>query len=944
MLSIPTQYVGQSIYTRLEVRSGVEYFSHFLQAMQEFPNWYTHEKGGFGFMDKDEEREARLELVYEEDGAEVLTAFIELVANTTSFLAYKSIIQTGSKAGESLWAHIINLVMIAEKLRPLFELKGELEDKEMQCILLALVIHDLNKLDGYGKLSNGKSIRYAQVTLIENIAEVLADFKLDHSDPHAQSTVDLFFPEWRDYLQDIKYLADGHQEQASVESQHNQKVIDQCKLDSDRLEGPLRYLMKAIDVSDNSHAGDYTTWHEGHIRYKLMNRLNEALHQGSMPRRYRFVGYRLAEFRGLQTNIIHKKMISFLLTMYGEEACIDLLYHANGTDFLLDRRIPFTWTPQMQKDLAKEIGLKFAELQAKELAQFIKARPSGIAVDSAATESGAALSRIFQTIVGVVARKQYRPEWREQRHVAIRADLEKFLAQEQDQSNDALHQQVRALLTETSLLPADEQLKGGEFVIAYRNFLKDHRDSACRILKQDAWQRVARLFQLPEEKDGLYALIDPYRRGYVMARDLPTIPLQEMMLTALDDLEQLEKELQTRTPTALKKTLSPQEVSEPSESEEKSFDETLDVAAIEDYLARNLQVWDDSASMPVVGPVAFHETLQRYVQDANPERQCCYCGSALKADEWMAAQVPSSIGVQSFSNRLEGGSSHEPKRNVCAICRNQFILEKLAWSAHKDKHGKDEVTYYLHLFSYSFLTKPLLDAWWQSIQRFRDGDYKALFLNTKEYFLHWTDAYAAFQSPVYVTNRGIDGVGIPTFSEAMSNTPVLPLNIPGGNAGCRFLLALEKTVILANWFDCRIILSGLPTPLVNLEQERRQTGDVSEPIALLVENVPHVMNWLLPSNTLTRSEVASLCESLSVFHQIAALIAPPEEVAELVISRLVTAAAHDPLALYYEVDRQIERMVAKQKSSNPEQRALHLSARIAPLIEKVLKQNKGIHV
>ena len=36
------------------------------------------------------------------------------------------------------------------------------------------------------------------------------------------------------------------------------------------------------------------------------------------------------------------------------------------------------------------------------------------------------------------------------------------------------------------------------------------------------------------------------------------------------------------------------------------------------------------------------------------------------------------IGVQSFSNRLEGGSSREPKRNVCDVCRAQFILEKLA--------------------------------------------------------------------------------------------------------------------------------------------------------------------------------------------------------------------------------------------------------------------------
>lgn len=883
-------------------------------------------------MDKDEER---LEFIYEEDGSEVLTDFLTFVANTKQFLAYKSIIHTGGKTGESLWAHIINLVMIAEKLRPLFQLN----ENEMQCLLLAIVIHDLNKLDGYGKLPNGKSIRYAEVTRIENITEVLSEFKADYSDPHAQSAVNLFLAEWKEYLCDIKYLADAHQEKASLESQHNQKLIDQCKLNHDRLKGPLAFLMKAVDVSDNSHAGDYATRHEGHIRDKLMMRLNEALHQGSIPRRYRFVGYRLAEFRGLQTNIMHKKMVELLRTTYGEETCIDLLYHADGTDLLLDRRLPFTWTPEMQKRLAKEIGLTFAELQADQLAQFIKARPSGITVDSAATESGASLSKIFQTITGVVERKRYSQEWREQRHVAVRTDLEKFLAQEQ--SDGALYRRVQALLTETALLPVDEeQLKRGEFVIAYRNFLKDHRDAACRTLKKDVWLHVARLFQLPEENDALYALIDPYRRGYVMARDLPATPLQEMMLAALNDLEQLDLELQARTPAA-KKNTPPQE--DLPELEEQSFDETLDIAAIEDYLARHLQVWDDAAKMPV-WPVAFHETLDRYVQDAHPERQCCYCGSALAADEWMAAQVPPSIGVQSFSNRLDGGSSREPKRNVCAICRNQFILEKLAWSTHKDKHGKEEVTFYLHLFSYSFLTKPLLDAWWQSITRLRDGDYKALFLDTKRYFAQWTDTYAGFQSSVFVTNHGIDGVGIPTFSEAVSNTPVLPLNIPGDNYGSQFLLALEKTVILANWFDCRVLLSRLPTPLVNLEQERRQTGEISEPIALLVENVPQVMNWLLPRNDLTRAEVGHLCEKLSLLHRIAALIAPLEEVIETTIYRLVTAAARDPLALYYEVDRQIERTMTKQKNFNPEQRALTLSAEVAPLVEKLLQQNEGVHV
>ncbi len=83
----------------------------------------------------------------------------------------------------------------------------------------------------------------------------------------------------------------------------------------------------------------------------------------------------------------------------------------------------------------------------------------------------------------------------------------------------------------------------------------------------------------------------------------------------------------------------------------------------------------------------------------------------------MSIQVPPNIGVQSFSNRLEAGSLRDPKRNVCDICRTQFILEKLAWRSHRDKQGSEQVTFYLHLFPYSYYTQPMLQAWWQSIEK-----------------------------------------------------------------------------------------------------------------------------------------------------------------------------------------------------------------------------------
>jgi CRISPR-associated protein Csc3 len=628
---------------------------------------------------------------------------VKKIANK-ALLIYKSVIHYGGKAGESLWSHTMNLVMTAEKLHPLFNFT----DEEMCCLLLALIIHDLNKLDKYGKGPDGKEKKYANAATRENVEAALNDL-------NGKSDIDSFFPAWRAYVEDIKYLADAHEVKSLQSSQYDQHQIDRCRLEGDRLEGPLKHLMRVADVSDNSHSSNYADQGEHNVRRKLQEHLNAALNSVSYPRRYRFIGYRLAELRGLLTNIIHNTIITFLREMYGKETCIDLLYHAEGTDFLLDRQVPFAWSPEMYQQLATKIGQKLAELQSEQLSQFIQAKPWGIAVDDAALQSGALPSAIFSTIIGIVTRKRYPADKREQYTALIRADLQDFLEQNQEQDQVALRQMVQTLLQEPELVPASEyHLKRGEFLMAYRNFLKDHRAEQLKKVKQDAWERASRVFQLPPEFDALYQVVNSYRRGYVMARVISDTSLEALLESVLEDLVHLEEEANEAASTKKKSQNGKEELAQIQK--EQTLDVSSDHTALIDYLKRNLQFWDDEADI-IVQPTSFQETLRRYIRDADPERQCCYCGSALAADEWMALQVPPSIAVQSFSNRLEGGSSREPKRNVCPICRNQFILEKLAWQSHRDKHGKDQTTFYLHLFPYSYFTQPLLQAWWQRSDR-----------------------------------------------------------------------------------------------------------------------------------------------------------------------------------------------------------------------------------
>lgn len=557
------------------------------------------------------------------DGSVVLEEYIEYIANK-KLLRYKHMIHTGGKAGESLWSHIMNLVTIIEKLRPLYNLDAD----EMRCLLLALTVHDLNKLERYQLRPNGKKANYANAASQEHLCEELKILE-----------VDPFFPEWHKYRFDITYLAHAHQEGSLVETVLSQEEIEQCRLDMGRLEGPLKFLMKVADVSDNSHSGDYATKHEKHIRDKLLDHVNSALYEDGHARRYRFVGHRFAEQRGLVTNIMHNEMSAYMLATYGKEACIDLLYHPEGVDYLLDTTIPLQWTLETQRTVARRIGQRFADMQLEQLAQFIKAAPSGIGVDDAAMQSGASLEAILLVIANVVERKQYRLEWREQRNAFTHNDLEAALADEK--ITPALKEQITPLLQMTDLIAADDDgLKRGEFAMAYRNFLKEHYGDQLKVLKQDAWKRIARLFQLPEEADALYALVDPYRRAYFMARDLSELSIDQMKDAALEDLTQLEVQAaQALAERKTKKAQREEPVQEPSEADRnKSL--SPDPTYITDYLERHLEVWDStietSADTRPIHMINFSESLQRYADPKRPHTQCCYCGSALKAEEWMA--------------------------------------------------------------------------------------------------------------------------------------------------------------------------------------------------------------------------------------------------------------------------------------------------------------------
>ena len=169
----------------------------------------------------------------------------------------------------------------------------------------------------------------------------------------------------------------------------------------------------------------------------------------------------------------------------------------------------------------------------------------------------------------------------------------------------------------------------------------------------------------------------------------------------------------------------------------------------------------------------------------------------------------------------------------------------------------------------------------------------------------------------------------------MSNTPILPIVAPGENYGLQFLLALEKTVVLTRWFECRVILSRSPVPPLNLSHEYID----GRPVVLMIESMPRNMSWLLPTTSLDPEGVKFLCRNLSLLHQIAEKLYYKGSNFDAIPHDFAVAAADDPLALYYEADRLIEKKITHEKGASPEQQAIYLSRQVVPILQTLVEQS-----
>lgn len=357
---------------------------------------------------------------------------------------YKAIIQSGSKAGQSYFDHVLDLVLLLERLQePL-----QLPDVERRCLYCACVVHDLNKVAPYNRRAGARHT-YADQASEPNIAAELARLEAER-----------FFHAWRDYLADIVALAHAHQGNLAITATGLDRTTHhRFKLGWDRLQR-LGWLMYAIDTLVTSR-----TLEEARSKGQALDKLN--IFMGGVPRHW--VTHRVAEHRGLLTNVIHNCVVAYLLDAAG---AVDLLYYPDGVAYLVPSAMSLPSEGEVVEAVAARVHDRLAELQQRDVAKFIKNAPWGIAVDAAALESGATPAAIFEVVLARVQAKSYDGDWVAKRTIDVEADLRAALGR--GKLDQAARAYVEERLASGVLPPGTERLRAGELLMAYRNYLNAH--------------------------------------------------------------------------------------------------------------------------------------------------------------------------------------------------------------------------------------------------------------------------------------------------------------------------------------------------------------------------------------------------------------------------------------------------------------------------------------
>ncbi len=806
------------------------------------------------------------------DADDIFCNYVEEIANE-KLREYQEIIQYGAKAGESLYLHILNGICVLERLRPILNL----DDIEVQVLFSAFSVHDLNKLEEFQ--NEKRSFNY--LANAKNVSAALTNLEIER-----------FFPEWRDYLKDIEVLVRAHSRFNNTYGETLDQRYDPYSLDKDKLLNYLVPIIRGIDVIDLSK-----TLEERRKKRDFLLEINSIC-----DIQYKFVYHKVSEQRGILTNLIHNKIVKYLES---EKDLLPLLYYPDGVAYLVDRHRAVHITTEEITEIGNAVVHNIESKTRGEFTKFIQGSPAGIKVNEKCLALRVSFADIWNEVRNIISERKYVSNAKVD---AMNAKCRERLESIRDKlgepdSNVAEHQDgqlslfnpegtvgQRTLLdeildAEAYRLPADDDaIRIGELVRTYYIFLNKHFSNTV----PDAWVHIYGLLEFPADVSDTtyrerYALFNAlWDRGYIIGRDLYNTGrgFDEIYELIVQDGTQFLEILET----------------------ESEFGLLVDY--VPKYVDFNFVADRDRG---------FDTNLKHYVEDNHV--QCSTCGSEFDTALWMKPDVPANIKVQQFSNRLEGGSSREPKRRVCSVCRTQYMLNKLCYNV-----GGSTATFFIHLYPITFFTDIFIRAFQRAQQNFENPDFSSVFLKTDDVLRNYQERT---QLELTFSRTKVNGNPLPKFSDALGNILTIPVNTPGNNHTENILFSIENALLYQRFLGCRAVLTDSSIPLFS--------GD--EFSHLFIDHIPLAFRGWLPDNNLNSTMTQKAFEQLLRLHTIRSKIGSIDA-DDLV--RLIRSLNYDALELYYVTHRMIKR---EQAGNEPRQ---FVTVRdTAQLIADVVAQKGG---
>ena len=812
---------------------------------------------------KSEVEELFFSLGIDSDADDLFRAYVEEIANG-KLRKYQKIIQYGAKAGQSLYLHILNGIFILQRLRPILNL----DDIEVQVLFSAFSVHDLNKLDRFQ--DTRRSFNYLAST--NNVGEVLMDLEIEP-----------FFPEWHDYIKDIELLVRAHSRYNNTYDETLDLNYDPYRLEKNRLLKYLVPVIRAMDVIDLSK-----TLEERAKKQDFLKEVNSLFDNVQ----YKFVYHKVSEQRGILTNLLHNEIVKYL---EAEKDLLPLLYYPDGVAYLVDQNSNVQITTDEIAIIGNVIVDNIEAKTREEFSKFIQGSPAGIKVDEKCLSLGVSFKEIWNEVRNIISQKKYAANvdaMNDRCRGRLQNTRQQLVGTKPSKKNPDPAAQVTLIdeiLAEDAYLlpPVDDAVKIGELVRTYYIFLKKHFSKNI----PDVWNYIYDLLKLPLVIENAtlrprYATFNALSdRGYIVGRDLynKSMDFGEIYELILQDGTNLMATLQTES----------------------------EFGVLKDYVRKYVDF-----DFAVGRNKDFATNLKRYVEINHV--QCSTCGSEFGTDLWMKPDVPPNIKVQQFSNRLPGGSSREPKRRVCSVCRTQYMLDKICYNV-----SGNTSTFFIHLYPPSFFTDVLINAFRDAQNRFRDPDfseYSARYLKTYDAIRHYQET-TQLVLPFNWTK--VNGNPLPKFSEALGNILTIPVNTPGGNHTENTLYALENALLYQRFLGCRAVLTDSSIPIFS-------GGEFSH---FFIDHIPPAFRGWLPDNDLDSEMTQQAFEQLCNMHSIRSKIGSIET-NDLV--RLIRSLNYDVLEPYYVTHKMI-----KREHAGNEPRQFATVRDTAQLIANVVAQRGG---